>query len=123
MTQMVKNLPAVRETLVQSLGWEDSLEEDNGNHLQYSCLENPVGQRSWAGYSPWDLKGSDTTEWLKHNNNGTEVQDLNSLTINLYSSQNKTIEISEMNESVQSSDNILAITQGALEIFKVNKNI
>ena len=60
---------------------------------------------------------------LKHNNNGTEVQDFNSLTINLYSSQNKTIEISEMNESVQSPDNILAITQGALDIFKVNKNI
>ena len=35
--------------------------------LQYSCLENPHGQRSLAGYSPWDHKESDTTEWLsKH---------------------------------------------------------
>ena len=25
----------------------------NGNPLQYSCLENPHGQRSLAGYSPW----------------------------------------------------------------------
>ena len=27
--------------------------EGNGNPLQYSCLENPPGQRSLAGYSPW----------------------------------------------------------------------
>ena len=26
--------------------------EENGNLLQYSCLENPRGQRSLAGYSP-----------------------------------------------------------------------
>ena len=26
----------------------------NGNPLQYSCLENSNGQRSQAGYSPWD---------------------------------------------------------------------
>ena len=26
--------------------------EGNGNSLQYSCLENPYGQRSLAGYSP-----------------------------------------------------------------------
>ena len=25
----------------------------HGNPLQYSCLENPHGQRSLAGYSPW----------------------------------------------------------------------
>ena len=32
--------------------------EGNGNSLQYSCLENPHGQRSLAGSSPWDLKES-----------------------------------------------------------------
>ena len=32
------------------------------NPLQYSCLENPHGQRSLAGCSPWDCKESDTTE-------------------------------------------------------------
>ena len=36
----------------------------HGNPLQYSCLENPHGQRSLAGYSPWGLKESDTTEQL-----------------------------------------------------------
>ena len=35
----------------------------HGNPLQYSCLENPQGQRSLAGYSPWGGKESDTTEW------------------------------------------------------------
>ena len=39
MTQMVKNLPAMQETQVQSLGWEDSPEEGNGYPLQYSGLE------------------------------------------------------------------------------------
>ena len=33
-----------------------------GNPLQYSCLENPRGQRSLAGYSPWGGKESDVTE-------------------------------------------------------------
>ena len=36
----------------------------HGNPLQYSCLENPHGQRSLAGYSPQGLKELDMTEWL-----------------------------------------------------------
>ena len=34
----------------------------NGNPVQYSCLENPHGQRSMVGYSPWGHKESDMTE-------------------------------------------------------------
>ena len=34
----------------------------HGNPLQYSCLENPHGQRSLAGCSPWGRKELDTTE-------------------------------------------------------------
>ena len=34
--------------------------EGNGNPLQYSCLENPMGGE--VGYSPWGRKESDTTE-------------------------------------------------------------
>ena len=30
-----------------------------GNPFQYSCLENPHGQRSLAGYSPWDRRVGD----------------------------------------------------------------
>ena len=36
----------------------------HGNLLQCSCLENPHGQRSLAGYSPRGRKESDTTERL-----------------------------------------------------------
>ena len=36
----------------------------HGNPLQYSCLENPHGQRSLVGYSPWGRKESDMTEQL-----------------------------------------------------------
>ena len=36
----------------------------HGNPLQYSCLENPDGQRSLAGYSPRGHKESDMTERL-----------------------------------------------------------
>ena len=34
----------------------------HGKALQYSCLENPHGPRSLAGYSPWGRKELDTTE-------------------------------------------------------------
>ena len=60
--QVVKNLPAMRETWVRSLGWEDSLEK---------CKTTPVfwpgefhGQRSLVGYSPWGYKESNMTERL-----------------------------------------------------------
>ena len=36
----------------------------HGNPFQCSCLENPHGQKSLAGYSPWGLKELDTTEQL-----------------------------------------------------------
>ena len=36
----------------------------HGNPLQYSCLENPHGQRSLEGSSPWGHKELDTTERL-----------------------------------------------------------
>ena len=45
-------------------GFERSPGGGHGNPLQYSCLENPHGQRSLAGYSPWGRKESDTTEQL-----------------------------------------------------------
>ena len=41
--QLVKNLPAMRETWVRSLGWEDSLGEGKGYPLQYPGLENFMG--------------------------------------------------------------------------------
>ena len=45
--QMIKNLPALWETWVQSLGWEDSLEKGMASHFKYSCLENSTERRDW----------------------------------------------------------------------------
>ena len=58
---MVKNPPVMQEAWVQSLGWEDPLEESMANPFQYSCLENPYGQRSLVGKSPCGCKESDMT--------------------------------------------------------------
>ena len=41
MAQTVKNLPAIQETWVQSLGREDPRRR-NGYPFQYSCLENSI---------------------------------------------------------------------------------
>ena len=38
----------------------------HGNPFQYSCLENPHGQRSLVGYSSQSHKESDTTEATEH---------------------------------------------------------
>ena len=62
---VMKNLLATTEDLrdmgsIPGLG--SSSAEGHGNPLQYSCLENPHGQRNLAGYSPWGVKESDMTE-------------------------------------------------------------
>ena len=65
--QMVKNMPAMRETCVQSLGQKDPLEEGMATHsiiLAWRIL--PHGQRSLMGYSPWGCKESDTTKVTSH---------------------------------------------------------
>ena len=38
--------------------------EGHGNPLQYSCLQNPHGQKNLVGYNPRGCKESDTTELL-----------------------------------------------------------
>ena len=38
--------------------------EGNGNPLQYSYLENSIGQRNMVGLSPWGRKGLGTDEWM-----------------------------------------------------------
>ena len=38
----------------------------HGNPLQYSCLENPHGQRGLEGYSPWGHKELDMTKVTRH---------------------------------------------------------
>ena len=62
--QMVKNLPAIQETHVRTLGQEDPLEK--GMATYSSILSWRIPQRSLASYSPWGHKVPDTTEWLTH---------------------------------------------------------
>ena len=45
--QLVKNLPAKPDTKGPFLWLGRSLGEGNGNPLQYSCLENPMGTGVW----------------------------------------------------------------------------
>ena len=60
---MVKCLSTVRETQIQSLGWEDPLEKEMAIHS--SILPGKShGQRSLEDYSPWGHKELDTTERL-----------------------------------------------------------
>ena len=56
--QMVKHLPAMRETQVRSLGWEDLLEKQQPTPVLLPGESH--GRRSLVGYSPWGRKESDT---------------------------------------------------------------
>ena len=64
-TQTVKNTPAMQETLVWPLDWEDILEKGTVPTLVFLPGEFH-GQWSLEGYSPWSHKESDMTEWLSH---------------------------------------------------------
>ena len=43
----VNRLSTLWETQAQALGLEDSSGEENGNPLQYYCLENPMDRGAW----------------------------------------------------------------------------
>ena len=47
MAQMVKNLPAMQETWVQSLSWEDPLEEEMATHSSILCWRIPMDRGAW----------------------------------------------------------------------------
>ena len=55
MAQSVKNLPAMQETRVRSLGREDTLEKETATTLVFLPRKSQ-GQRSLVGYSPWGRK-------------------------------------------------------------------
>ena len=64
MAQQVKNQPAIQETQVWSPGQEDSLEEENGNSLQYSCLKNPMDTEAWWAIVQRVTKSQTRLSWL-----------------------------------------------------------
>ena len=67
MVLVVKNLPTnIRDK--RGVSFPESGRSPGGGHgnpLQYSCLENPHGQRSLAGHNPWGHKESDKTKQLR----------------------------------------------------------
>ena len=60
---MVKNLSAVQEIWIQSLGQEESLQKGMATFPVFLPGEFH-GQRSLVGYTPWDGKESDTIKQL-----------------------------------------------------------
>ena len=56
LAQLVKNPPAMCETWIGSLGWEDSLEKGKAPHSSI------LAWRIHGLYSPWTRKESDTTK-------------------------------------------------------------
>ena len=58
---MVKNLPAMQQTWVRSLGWEDPLEKGMATHSSILVWRIPW-TKDLVGYSPWGHKESDMTE-------------------------------------------------------------
>ena len=57
LAQLAKTPPAMQETWVQSLGWEDPLEKGTSTHFSILAWRIP-----WSVYSPWGHKELETTE-------------------------------------------------------------
>ena len=59
--QLVENLPATWETWVQSLGWEDPLEEGMATHSSVLAWRIPIDRRAWQA-TVHGVTESDMTE-------------------------------------------------------------
>ena len=59
---MVKNPPALGEAWVQSLGWEDPLEEGMANHASILAWRISMDRGVWWAIVSWDHKALDMTE-------------------------------------------------------------
>ena len=62
---MVKNLPAMQETRVRSLGWEDALEKGMATHSSILAWRIPWTEEPGKAYSPQGPTELDTTEVAK----------------------------------------------------------
>ena len=63
---MVKNLPAMWETWIRSLGWEDPLEEEMATHSGTPAWSIPWTEEPGRAHSPCACKESDDRA-TKHN--------------------------------------------------------
>ena len=64
MVQVIKNLPAVKETQVQSLGWEDPLEKGMATHSSILAWRIPLDRGAW-----WAIVHGVTESDTTDNNN------------------------------------------------------
>ena len=62
--QMVKNLPTIQETRVQSLGWQDPLEKGMATHSSILAWRIPWTEEPGRLHSPWGCKQLDMTGQL-----------------------------------------------------------
>ena len=69
--QIVKNPPAMQETWVRSLGWEDSLDEGMATHS--SILGIPLDRGSWWAMAHGVNKESDMTKQLSTAQQGNQT--------------------------------------------------
>ena len=60
--QTVKNPPAMQETWVRSLGWEDPLEEGKATHSSILAWRTPIDRGAWWATVHGGCEVSDTTE-------------------------------------------------------------
>ena len=67
---MVKNLPAMQENWVQSLGWQDPLEEEMATHFSILAQRIP-----WTE-EPGGHKELDTTEQLRFSQGSNSLLDM-----------------------------------------------
>ena len=63
--QMLKNLPEMRKSWVQSLGWEDPLREGMAAHSSILAWRIPMDRGAWRATVPRGHKESDMTEKLR----------------------------------------------------------
>ena len=66
--QTVKHLPAMRETWVQSLGWEDPLEEGMAPHSSIPAWRIPMDRGAW-----WSCKELSTAQGFIKRNRGKNI--------------------------------------------------
>ena len=64
MAQTVKNPTAMQETWIQSLGWEDPLEEGMATHSSIRAWRIPMDRRAWRATVHGVTQESDMTQQL-----------------------------------------------------------
>ena len=83
---MVKNLPAMQENSVRSLGLEVTLEKEMATHFSILAWEIPWIEEPGRLPSPWGCKESDTTERLTFTFTNEEIlaQKLSNVCLNSF---------------------------------------